>query len=106
MMSPNPIQPTRFEEKSGGDAPVCAMAAETSAMQAEPVKMLPASSVVLIENVYIAPLLGSFPPIDVFAQLDAFVANEHSRPGNQLAQFVLALAAERAVDRSLRITGA
>src|SRR5258706_2530263 len=40
---------------------------------------------------------------DVLAQLDAFVANEHSRPGNQLAHFVLALAAERAEQRTLRI---
>src|SRR5258708_27456311 len=40
---------------------------------------------------------------DVLAQLDAFVANEHARPGNQLAHFVLALATERAVERTLRI---
>jgi len=40
---------------------------------------------------------------DVLAQLDAFVANEHGRPGNQLAHFVLALATERAVEGTLRI---
>ena len=34
---------------------------------------------------------------DVHAQLDAFVADEHGRAGNKLANLVLALAAERAV---------
>jgi hypothetical protein len=38
---------------------------------------------------------------DVHAQLDAFVANEHGRPGNQLSDLVLALAAEGAVKRVL-----
>ena len=36
---------------------------------------------------------------DVHAQLDAFVADEDGRSGNQLANFVLALAAKRAVKR-------
>ncbi len=34
---------------------------------------------------------------DVVAQLDAFIANEHGRPGNELADFVLRLAAEGAI---------
>src|ERR1700692_2297221 len=40
---------------------------------------------------------------DVHAKLDAFVTNEDGRPGNELAHLVLALAAERAVERVLRI---
>src|ERR1035438_6704156 len=40
---------------------------------------------------------------DVLAQLNAFVANEHGRTGNKLAHLLLALAAERAVERILRI---
>src|ERR1700719_5400805 len=40
---------------------------------------------------------------DVRAQLDALGANEDGRPGNELAHLVLALAAERAVERVLRI---
>src|ERR1700726_1884089 len=43
---------------------------------------------------------------DVHAQLDAFVTNEDGRPGNELAHLVLALAAERAVERVLRIAAA
>src|SRR3984885_13111754 len=43
---------------------------------------------------------------DVQAKLDAFVANEDGRPGNELAHLVLALAAERAVERVLRIAAA
>jgi hypothetical protein len=39
----------------------------------------------------------------VFAQLDAFIADEHRRSGNELAHLMLALAAERAVERILRI---
>src|SRR5713101_2098880 len=38
---------------------------------------------------------------DVHAQLDALVANEDGRPGNELADLVLALAAERAIERVL-----
>jgi hypothetical protein len=34
---------------------------------------------------------------DVVAQLDAFVADEHRGAGDQLADFVLALPAERAI---------
>jgi hypothetical protein len=34
---------------------------------------------------------------DVVAQLDAFIADEHAGPGDQLAHLVLALSAERAV---------
>src|SRR4029077_11379015 len=40
---------------------------------------------------------------DVPAQLDAFIADEHRGPGNELAYLVLALAAERAIERALRI---
>ena len=36
---------------------------------------------------------------DVVAQLDAFIADEYRRPGNQLAHFVLALAAEGAIKK-------
>ncbi len=43
---------------------------------------------------------------DVQAKLDAFVANEDGRPGNELAHLILALAAERAVERVLRIAAA
>src|ERR1700688_1759113 len=43
---------------------------------------------------------------DVHAKLDAFVTNEDGRPGNELAHLVLALAAERAVERVLRIVAA
>ena len=43
---------------------------------------------------------------NVHAKLDAFVANEDGRPGNELAHLVLALAAERAVERVLRIAAA
>src|SRR5690606_450910 len=38
---------------------------------------------------------------DVVAQLDAFVADEYRRPGNQFADFMLALAAEGAVQQFL-----
>src|ERR1700694_2952052 len=43
---------------------------------------------------------------DVHAQLDALVADEDGRPGNQLAHLVLALAAERAMERILGIASA
>src|ERR1700730_11244552 len=43
---------------------------------------------------------------DVQAKLDALVANEDGRSGNELAHLVLALAAERAVERVLRIAAA
>src|ERR1700722_3506227 len=43
---------------------------------------------------------------DVQAKLDALVANEDGRSGNELAHLVLALAAERAVERVLRIVAA
>src|SRR6266576_2114119 len=43
---------------------------------------------------------------DVHAQLDALVADEYRRAGDQLAHFVLALAAERAIERILGIAGA
>ena len=43
---------------------------------------------------------------DVRAQFDAFVADQHVRTGNQLARIVLALAAERAIERVLGIAGA
>ena len=38
---------------------------------------------------------------DVHAQLDAFIADEHGRAGDQLADLMLALAAEGAVERVL-----
>src|ERR1700675_4527988 len=40
---------------------------------------------------------------DVPAQLDAFIADEHRWAGDELAHLMLALAAERAVERILRI---
>ena len=40
---------------------------------------------------------------DVHAQFDAFVADEHGRPGDELANLMLALAAERAVERVLGV---
>src|SRR3546814_3167838 len=40
---------------------------------------------------------------DVVAQLDAFVADEHGRPGNQLADFMLRLAAEGAIEGALAV---
>src|SRR4029077_17531709 len=43
---------------------------------------------------------------DVHAQLDALVADEHRRAGNKLAHLVLALAAERGVERLLGIAPA
>ncbi len=43
---------------------------------------------------------------DVHAQLDAFIADEHGRAGDELAHFVLALAAERAVQGVLGIAAA
>ena len=43
---------------------------------------------------------------DVQAKLDALVANEDGRPGNELAHLVLAFAAERAVERVLCIAAA
>src|SRR5262249_57163293 len=41
---------------------------------------------------------------DVHAQLDALVADEHGRSGNELAHLVLALATERAVERVLGVS--
>src|SRR5262249_412857 len=43
---------------------------------------------------------------DVHAQFDALIADEHGRTGNELAHLVLALAAERAVERVLGIATA
>src|SRR6476646_32415 len=43
---------------------------------------------------------------DVHAQFDALVTNEDGRPGNELAHLVLALAAERTVERVLRFAAA
>ncbi len=40
---------------------------------------------------------------DVHAEFDAFVTDEHSRPGNELPDLVLTLSAERAVQGVLRI---
>jgi hypothetical protein len=40
---------------------------------------------------------------DVFAKLDALVADEHRRPSNEFAHLMLALAAERAIERILRL---
>src|SRR3974390_3815873 len=41
---------------------------------------------------------------DVRAKLDAFVADEHGRAGNELAHLVLAFAAERAMERGLGLS--
>ena len=43
---------------------------------------------------------------DVHAQLDALVADENGRAGDELAHLVLALAAERAVERILGFAAA
>src|SRR5262249_44934044 len=43
---------------------------------------------------------------DVHAQFDTFVANKDGRTGDELAHLVLALAAERAVERILRFATA
>src|SRR5215218_5682779 len=72
---------------------------------------------VIVEN--LADLLGSRNAVarlhqrglvlladDVHAELDAFIADEHGRPCDELAHFVLALAAERAVKRVLRVAAA
>jgi hypothetical protein len=45
------------------------------------------------------PLLLHLLADDVVAELDALVADEHGRAGDQLAHLVLALAAERAVQQ-------
>ena len=42
-------------------------------------------------------------PDDVHAEFDAFVADEHGRTRDQLAHFVLALAAEAAIERVLAV---
>src|SRR6516165_6928137 len=41
---------------------------------------------------------------DVHAKLNAFVADEHGRAGNELAHLMLALAAERAMERGLGLS--
>ncbi|MNN18569.1 hypothetical protein D3C81_1317810 [compost metagenome] len=41
---------------------------------------------------------------DIHAQFDAFIADEHGRSRNQLADFVLALAAERAIQRAFGVS--
>ena len=46
------------------------------------------------------PLLGD----DVVAELDALVADVHGGPGDELADVVLALAAERALERAVGLT--
>src|SRR6185436_14077489 len=43
---------------------------------------------------------------DVHAQFDALVADEYGRSGNELAHLMLALAAERTVERVLGVTTA
>ena len=43
---------------------------------------------------------------DVHAELDAFIADEDRRPGNELAHLVLALAAEGAVEGVLGVGSA
>src|SRR5271155_2159266 len=43
---------------------------------------------------------------DVHAEFDAFIADEDGRAGDQLSDLVLALAAERAVERILRVAAA
>src|SRR5262249_28537345 len=72
---------------------------------------------VIVED--LANLLGSWNAIarlhqrgfilladDVHAQFDTLVADEYSRTGDELAHLVLALAAERAVERILRFAAA
>jgi hypothetical protein len=41
---------------------------------------------------------------DIHAQFDAFITDEHSRTRDELAHFMLALAAKRAIERIFRIT--
>src|SRR5205814_442923 len=43
---------------------------------------------------------------DIHAQLDAFIADEHRRPGDEFADFVLALPTEGAIERILAIATA
>ena len=43
---------------------------------------------------------------DVHAEFDAFIADEHGRTGDEFPDFVLALAAERAIQGVLRIGAA
>ena len=43
---------------------------------------------------------------DVLAQLDAFIADEHRWPGDELAHLMLALSAERTVERVLGVSAA
>jgi hypothetical protein len=43
---------------------------------------------------------------DIHAELDAFVTDKHGRTGDQLPDLMLALAAEGAVQRVLRVTTA
>jgi hypothetical protein len=38
---------------------------------------------------------------DIHAQLDAFIADEHRRTRDKLADLMLAFAAERAIERAL-----
>src|SRR6185436_13082536 len=45
-------------------------------------------------------------PDDLHAEFDALVADEHGRAGDQFPDLVLALAAERAVERVLRLAAA
>src|ERR1700748_1687363 len=40
---------------------------------------------------------------DVLAEFNAFIADKHRRPRDELADLMLALAAERAIERVLRI---
>ena len=40
---------------------------------------------------------------DVHAQLNAFIADEYCRAGDQFPYFVLALAAKRAIERIFRV---
>jgi hypothetical protein len=40
---------------------------------------------------------------DVVAQLDAFIADEHSRPGDELSDLMLRFPAERAVEGALAV---
>jgi hypothetical protein len=46
-----------------------------------------------------ALVAGDFVANDIVAQLDAFITDEHRRPGDQLLHFMLALAAKRAVEK-------
>src|SRR3954471_21498564 len=78
-----------------------------------PLRMLLADHIVVEDGVDVPRRRDAIPRFDqgglvlfandVHAQLDAFIADEHGRTRDELANLVLALAAERAVEGVLRI---